>query len=51
VRAGVRQDGVISAARVLSAEIRTVSHTFSEAGRLAYHCEPHPVMKGTVVVE
>ncbi|HEV2147516.1 MAG TPA: cupredoxin family copper-binding protein [Longimicrobiaceae bacterium] len=29
----------------------TYSRTFDQAGRFAYHCEPHPFMKGTVVVE
>ena len=24
---------------------------FSAAGRFSYHCEPHPFMKGTIVVE
>ena len=27
------------------------SFTFGQAGRMPYHCEPHPFMKGTVVVE
>jgi amicyanin len=27
------------------------SHTFPQAGTYAYHCEPHPFMTGTVVVE
>lgn len=26
-------------------------HRFTEAGSFPYHCEPHPQMKGTVVVE
>jgi plastocyanin len=25
--------------------------TFAQAGRFPYHCEPHPTMKGTIVVE
>lgn len=29
----------------------TYSRTFDQAGRFAYHCEPHPFMTGTVVVE
>lgn len=28
----------------------TYSFTFTKAGSYAYHCEPHPSMKGTVVV-
>jgi plastocyanin len=28
----------------------TFSHTFSAAGSVAYHCEIHPRMKGTVIV-
>jgi plastocyanin len=27
------------------------NHPFSTAGRFPYHCEPHPFMKGTIVVE
>ena len=27
------------------------SRTFANAGRYPYHCEPHPHMKGEVVVE
>ena len=27
------------------------SRTFDQAGDFAYHCEPHPFMTGTVVVE
>jgi plastocyanin len=29
----------------------TFSHTFDQAGSFPYHCEPHPFMTGTVVVE
>jgi plastocyanin len=29
----------------------TFEHTFAQAGRFPYHCEPHPSMKGTIVVE
>jgi plastocyanin len=29
----------------------TGTHTFDDAGSFAYHCEIHPSMKGTVVVE
>lgn len=29
----------------------TFEHTFDQAGRFPYHCEPHPSMKGTIVVE
>jgi amicyanin len=28
----------------------TFSYTFMTAGTYSYHCEPHPYMKGTVVV-
>ncbi|MBC7789168.1 MAG: cupredoxin family copper-binding protein [Anaerolineae bacterium] len=27
------------------------THTFNQTGTLPYHCEPHPFMKGTVIVE
>lgn len=27
------------------------THTFDEAGTFSYHCTPHPMMVGTVVVE
>ena len=26
------------------------SHTFTQTGTFAYHCTPHPYMKGTVIV-
>lgn len=29
----------------------TVSHTFLTKGTFPYHCEPHPYMKGTIVVQ
>ena len=29
----------------------TFSYTFTEAGEFPYHCEPHPWMIGTVIVE
>jgi amicyanin len=29
----------------------TYSFTFTKAGTYAYHCTPHPYMKGTIVVE
>lgn len=29
----------------------TYSRTFDQAGSFAYHCEPHPFMTATVVVE
>ncbi len=28
----------------------TYTYTFAKAGTFTYHCEPHPYMKGTVVV-
>jgi plastocyanin len=28
----------------------TFSHTFSASGSVAYHCQIHPFMKGTVIV-
>jgi plastocyanin len=28
----------------------TFSHVFSASGSVAYHCEIHPFMKGTVIV-
>lgn len=30
---------------------QTYSHTFTESGNFPYHCNPHPSMKGTVVVK
>ncbi|MDH3298505.1 MAG: cupredoxin family copper-binding protein [Gemmatimonadota bacterium] len=27
------------------------THTFSQAGSFPYHCEPHPFMTGSIVVE
>jgi plastocyanin len=27
------------------------THTFSQAGTFPYHCEPHPFMAGSIVVE
>jgi len=29
----------------------TFRHTFAQAGSNAYHCEPHPTMRATVVVQ
>jgi plastocyanin len=29
----------------------TFGHTFDQAGTFPYHCEPHPSMTGSVVVE
>ena len=29
----------------------TFERTFDRPGRFPYHCEPHPTMKGTIVVE
>lgn len=29
----------------------SASHTFAQAGTFAYHCEIHPIMKGTIVVQ
>lgn len=29
----------------------TYSYTFEEAGTFSYHCTPHPMMVGTVIVE
>ena len=30
---------------------QTFTHTFSSAGRVAYHCSIHPFMTGTIVVK
>ena len=30
---------------------QSFAHTFAAAGRRPYHCDPHPFMKGVVVVE
>ncbi|MEK6895468.1 MAG: cupredoxin family copper-binding protein [Nanoarchaeota archaeon] len=30
---------------------QTYSHTFNTPGTYAYHCTPHPGMKGTIVVQ
>jgi plastocyanin len=35
----------------LLAEGKTFSHRFDKPGRYAYHCLPHPMMTGVVVVE
>jgi amicyanin len=34
----------------LIADGKSYSFTFTKAGTYPYHCEPHPNMKGTVVV-
>ncbi len=34
----------------LTAPGKTYQHTFDTAGTFAYHCMPHPFMKGTIVV-
>jgi len=35
----------------LLAPSATFSRVFDQPGRYTYHCDPHPFMKGTVVVE
>ncbi len=30
---------------------QTFSRVFDQAGQLPYHCEPHPFMRGTIIVE
>jgi len=35
----------------LLADGESYSHTFSQKGSFAYHCTPHPNMKGKIIVE
>jgi len=35
----------------LSASGAVYSWTFSQSGSFAYHCDPHPFMRGTVIVQ
>jgi amicyanin len=30
---------------------QSASHTFAQAGTYSYYCQPHPFMKGTIVVQ
>ena len=36
--------------RGLAARDASFNHTFTERGTFTYHCDPHPEMKGTVIV-
>ena len=42
-------DGVFDSG--LLSKDETWSYTFKEAGTFAYHCTPHPYMKGKIIVE
>lgn len=46
----VTSDGGAFASRILS-QGKTFERVFTEKGTFSYHCEPHPFMKGTVIVE
>jgi len=46
----VTADGGSFGSKVLS-QGKSFSHTFTEKGTFTYHCEPHPNMKGKVIVE
>ena len=51
---GLPHDVVESSAETFKSELLTegsYSYTFEEAGTFDYHCTPHPMMLGTVVVE
>ena len=51
---GLPHDVVESANETFKSELLTegsYSYTFEEAGTFDYHCTPHPMMLGTVVVE
>lgn len=43
----VSDDGLFASELMKDGEFR---HTFTEAGEFGYHCTPHPMMVGTVVV-
>jgi plastocyanin len=38
-------------ANPIAAQSGTFSHTFTTAGTFAYHCEIHPFMKATIIVQ
>lgn len=42
--------GGLPTSQALFAEGETFSHTFETVGTFAYHCAPHPFMKGTIEV-
>ena len=51
---GLPHDVVETADETFKSELLTegsYSYTFEEAGTFDYHCTPHPMMLGTVVVE
>lgn len=51
---GLPHDVVESGSELFRSELvteGTYSYTFEEAGTFDYHCTPHPMMLGTVVVE
>lgn len=51
---GLPHDVVESSDETFKSELLTegsYSYTFEEAGTFDYHCTPHPMMLGTVVVE
>ena len=43
-------DGGVWASPLLSSA-QAFSHTFNQAGTFSFHCEPHPFMTATVIVE
>ncbi|MDJ0395108.1 cupredoxin family copper-binding protein [Rhodococcus sp. G-MC3] len=51
---GLPHDVVESSDETFKSELLTegsYSYTFEEAGTFDYHCTPHPMMLGTVIVE
>lgn len=51
IRHNVFSDSGNELASDLLGQDETYSHTFNQTGEYAYHCTPHPFMKGKIIVQ